>query len=104
MPSPGLECFLQGRNTFDRVGIPLYMVGMLSRGLECFLECGSAFWSVGKLSRLLACFLEGWNAFDGVGIPLYRVGMLSRELEYLCTELECFRPSWNTFLHGFNAV
>jgi hypothetical protein len=63
---------------------------MPSRGLECLIECGSAFWSVGMLSRVLACFLEGWNAFDVVGIPLYRVGMLSRKLEYLSTELERF--------------
>jgi hypothetical protein len=53
----GLECFIEGWNAFDSVGIPLYRVGMLSRGLE---------W-----------FLQGWNAFDSVGIPLYRVGMLS---------------------------
>jgi ABC-type glycerol-3-phosphate transport system permease component len=39
----GLECFLQGRNTFDRVGIPLYRVGMLSTVLECFLEGWNAF-------------------------------------------------------------
>jgi hypothetical protein len=25
-----LECFLEGWNAFDRVGIPLYTVGMLS--------------------------------------------------------------------------
>jgi hypothetical protein len=31
--SIGLECFLEGWNAFDRVGIPLYRVGMLSRGL-----------------------------------------------------------------------
>jgi hypothetical protein len=31
-----LECFLEGWNSFDRVGSPLYMVGMLSTGLECF--------------------------------------------------------------------
>jgi hypothetical protein len=30
----GLECFLECWNAFDRVGIPLYRVGMLSRGLE----------------------------------------------------------------------
>jgi hypothetical protein len=33
-----LECFLVCWNAFDRVGIPLYRFGMLSRGLECFLE------------------------------------------------------------------
>jgi hypothetical protein len=31
-----LECFLQGWNAFDSVGIRLYRVGMLSTGLECF--------------------------------------------------------------------
>jgi hypothetical protein len=30
----GLECFLEGWNPFDRVGIPLYTVGMLSTELE----------------------------------------------------------------------
>jgi hypothetical protein len=44
--STGLECFRQGWNAFDRVGIPLYRVGMLSVGLECFLA--------------------GWNAFNRV--------------------------------------
>jgi hypothetical protein len=38
-----LECSLEGWNAFDRVGIPLYMVEMLS--------------------RVLACFLQGWNTF-----------------------------------------
>jgi hypothetical protein len=33
-----LECFPDGWNAFDRVVIPLYTVGMLSRGLEYFLE------------------------------------------------------------------
>jgi hypothetical protein len=33
----GLECFLEGWNTFYIVGIPLYRVEMLSKGLECFL-------------------------------------------------------------------
>jgi hypothetical protein len=72
----GLECFLQCWNAFDRVGIPLCRVGMLSTGLECLLE--------------------GWNAFDRVGIPLYRVGMLSRGLEY-------FLQRWNTFVQSWNA-
>jgi hypothetical protein len=53
--------FVQGCKAFDRVGIPLYRVGMVSSRLECFLE--------------------GWNAFDTVGIPLNSVGMLSRWLE-----------------------
>jgi hypothetical protein len=67
MLSIGLECFRQSRHTFvqswnafDRVGIPLYRVGMLPTGLECFLKVRDAF---------------------------YRVGMLSIELEYLCTGL-----------------
>jgi ABC-type glycerol-3-phosphate transport system permease component len=55
------KCFLQCWNAFDRVGVPLYGVGMLSTVVECFLE--------------------GWNAFDRVGIPLYRVEMLPTVLE-----------------------
>jgi hypothetical protein len=57
------ECYVQGWNSFYRVGIPLYRVGMHSTGVQCFLK--------------------GSDAFD-------RVGMLSTDLEYLCTELECF--------------
>jgi hypothetical protein len=38
-----LECFLQGWNDFDSVGIPLYRVGMLSRELECFRQCWYTF-------------------------------------------------------------
>jgi hypothetical protein len=38
-----LECFLQGWNAFDSVGIPLYRVGMLSRGMECFRQCWNSF-------------------------------------------------------------
>jgi hypothetical protein len=38
-----LECFLDGWNAFDRVGIPLYIVEMLARGLECTLEGWNAF-------------------------------------------------------------
>jgi hypothetical protein len=34
MPPIGLECFLEGGNDFDCVGIHLYRVGMLSRWLE----------------------------------------------------------------------
>jgi hypothetical protein len=45
-----LECFLQGWNAFDSVGIPLYRVGMLSTGLECFRQC----WYT---------FVLSWNAF-----------------------------------------
>jgi hypothetical protein len=33
-----LDCFLEGWNAFDRVGIPLYTVEMHCRVLECFLE------------------------------------------------------------------
>jgi hypothetical protein len=56
-----LKCSLQGWNAFERVGIPLYSVGMLSTVLEGFRQ--------------------SWNAFDRVGIPLYTVEMLSRGLE-----------------------
>jgi hypothetical protein len=59
-------------------------------------------YSVEMLSRGLECFLEGWNAFDRVGIPLYSVGMFSTELEYLCTGLQSFRQSWNTFVQDWN--
>jgi hypothetical protein len=38
-----LECFPEGSNAFDRVGIPLYRVGMFSTGLECFPEGWNAF-------------------------------------------------------------
>jgi hypothetical protein len=55
-----LECFLQGWNAFDRGGIPLYRVGILSIGLECFRRS----WNT---------FVQGWNAF-------YRVEMLSTDL------------------------
>jgi hypothetical protein len=34
MLSRRLECFLEGWNAIDRVGIPLYTVEMLSGGLE----------------------------------------------------------------------
>jgi hypothetical protein len=50
-----LECFLEAWNIFDRVGITLYRVAILSRELECFLQ--------------------GWNVFYRVGIPLYRAGI-----------------------------
>jgi hypothetical protein len=71
-----LECFLEGWNAFDRVGSPLYRVGMLSIGLQCILE---------------RC-----NAYNRVGIHFYKVGMLSRRLE-------CFRQSWNNFVQSWNA-
>jgi hypothetical protein len=38
-----LECFLHGGNAFYRIGIPLYIVGMLSRGLECFRQSENSF-------------------------------------------------------------
>jgi DNA-binding Xre family transcriptional regulator len=79
-----LECFPEGWNALDRVGIPWYRVGMFSAGLECFLQGWNASCRVAMISTLLEyicteleCFLEGWNAFDRVGIPLYTVGMLS---------------------------
>jgi hypothetical protein len=56
-----LECFSEGWNAFDSVGIHLNRVGMLSRGLECFRQS----WNT---------FVHSWNAFQ-------RVGMLSTELE-----------------------
>jgi hypothetical protein len=34
----GLECFIEGWNAFDRVGIPLHRVEMISAVLECFLQ------------------------------------------------------------------
>jgi hypothetical protein len=37
MLSRRLECFLECSNAFDKVGITLYSVGLLSIGLECFL-------------------------------------------------------------------
>jgi hypothetical protein len=49
MLSRVLDCFLEGWNSFHRVEIHLYSVGMLSAELECSLQC--------------------WNAFDRVGIP-----------------------------------
>jgi hypothetical protein len=38
-----LECFLEGWNAFDSVGIPFYRVGLLSRGLECSRQSWSTF-------------------------------------------------------------
>jgi hypothetical protein len=70
----GLKCFLEGWDAFDRVGTPLYSVGMLYRVLECLLQS----WK--------SC-VHGRNAFQRVGIPIYGAGMLSTELEYPCTEL-----------------
>jgi hypothetical protein len=77
MLSTRLECFLQGWNAFDSVGIPLYRARMLCTGLEFILHS----WNT---------FVQCWNAFYRFGIPLYRVGMPSTGMEYLCTRLECF--------------
>jgi hypothetical protein len=68
MLSRDLECFLEVWNAFDRVGIPLCRVGILSTELE-------------YLFTRLKCFLECRNAFDRVGITLCRVENLSRGLE-----------------------
>jgi hypothetical protein len=38
-----LECFLEGWNSFDRVGITLYRIGMLSRKLVCFRQSWNSF-------------------------------------------------------------
>jgi hypothetical protein len=38
-----LECFLEGWNAFDTVGITLYRVGMLSRRLECSPQSWKSF-------------------------------------------------------------
>jgi hypothetical protein len=43
MLSAGLKCFLQGWNAFDRVGIPLYRVEMLSTELEWFRHSWNTF-------------------------------------------------------------
>jgi ABC-type glycerol-3-phosphate transport system permease component len=43
MLSTGLVCFLECWNAFDRVGIPLYRVGMISTGLECFRQSWNTF-------------------------------------------------------------
>jgi ABC-type glycerol-3-phosphate transport system permease component len=45
-----LECFLEGWNPFDKVGLPLYRVGMPSRVLACFQQS----WNT---------FVRNWNAF-----------------------------------------
>jgi hypothetical protein len=34
----GLECFLEGWDAFDRVGIPVYTAGKLTTGLGCFRQ------------------------------------------------------------------
>jgi hypothetical protein len=83
----GFKCLLHGWNAFDRVGIPLYRVEMLSRVLACFRQSWNTFAQVWNAfsrvvillyrdeihSRGVECFLEGRNAFYRVGIPLYRV-------------------------------
>jgi hypothetical protein len=53
MLSRGLECFLEGWNAVDTVGIALYRVGMLSRMLECFRQSWNALDRVGGRSPLL---------------------------------------------------
>jgi hypothetical protein len=45
-----LECYLEGWNAFDSVGIPLYRVIKLSRWLEYFLQR----WNT---------IVQSWNAF-----------------------------------------
>jgi hypothetical protein len=50
MHSRGLECFLEGWNAFEIVGIHLSRVAKLLTELE-YLCTG------------FECFLEGWNAF-----------------------------------------
>jgi hypothetical protein len=70
MLSRGLECFrrswnpfVQGCKAFDRVGIPLYRVGMVSRRLECFLYGWNAIDRVATLSTELERFRQNWNTF-----------------------------------------
>jgi NifU-like protein involved in Fe-S cluster formation len=72
-----LKCFLEGWNAFERVGIHLYTVEMLSRVLErnrqswnTYVQVWNAFYRVGMFPRGLECFLEGWNAFGRVGMPV----------------------------------
>jgi ABC-type glycerol-3-phosphate transport system permease component len=62
-----LEGFLQGWNAFDRVGIPLYRVGMLSTGLVCFLQDWNAFYRIGMLSTGLEYFRHSWNTIVKCG-------------------------------------
>jgi hypothetical protein len=66
-----LECFLEGWNAFDSVGITLYTVGTLSTVLEylctgwkCFRQSWNAFYSVGMLSTELELFLHGCYDYD----------------------------------------
>jgi hypothetical protein len=56
-----LECFLEGWNAFDRIGIPFYRVGIHATVLECFLQGWNAFYRVGMLATGLECFRECWN-------------------------------------------
>jgi ABC-type spermidine/putrescine transport system permease subunit II len=62
MLSRRLECYLEGWSTFDRVGIPLNRVGLLSTGLECCLQSWNDFYRDGMLSTGLECHPEGWNS------------------------------------------
>jgi hypothetical protein len=59
MLSTGLQCFLQGGNAFDSVGVPLYWVRWRSTGLECFRQ--------------------SWKAFVLISNEFYRVGKHSTE-------------------------
>jgi hypothetical protein len=81
-----LECFLQGWNAFDSVGIHLHIVGMLSTGLARLRQGWNA-------STGLECFRQSWNTFVQSWNAFCSVGMLS-------SELECFRQSWNSFVQG----
>jgi hypothetical protein len=65
--------------------------------LECFLEGGNAFQRVGLLSTGLECYRQSWHSFVSSWNASHRVGMLSRELEYPGTGLKCFLESWNDF-------
>jgi hypothetical protein len=58
MLATGLECFLQCRNAFDRVGIPLYWVRMRSTELENIQESFNALDSVGMLGTDVECFRQ----------------------------------------------
>jgi hypothetical protein len=63
MISSGWEYFLEVWNTFDRVEIHLYRVGILNTGLECFIQDWNALYSVEVLYTGLECFPDGFNDF-----------------------------------------
>jgi hypothetical protein len=73
-----LECRLECWNAFNRVGIRLYRVEMLSTEWEYLCT------EVEYLFTGLKCFLEGWHAFSWTGM--------------LSCVLECFRQGWNTLV------